>query len=208
MCGQRTNLMYTSQVLDRTWPLCPRCWDPDGSRHQYEPHPPLDSREGKQVSVLVADDGIVQKFVRYRERLGIVHRLGARYADLLRRRGVLVGKCRCCRAAGPLVETVQDETYGEVHVHRESVASDTVINRTKVFARDGWQCRLCGGRLDERLAYPHPQSPSVDHIVAKALGGLDVSSNLQAAHLRCNVLKGTKAQIPAWRLRYQLTEAR
>src|SRR5919199_5014932 len=94
LCGQPTGLEYASRVLERTLRLCPRCWDPDGSRKRLEPTPPVGSRQGKVVIVLSTDNnGRVDTCARYRERLGIVHRLGARYSARLQQLGVPIGRC-------------------------------------------------------------------------------------------------------------------
>lgn len=52
------------------------------------------------------------------------------------------------------------------------------------------RCGICELPMNRELAYPDPLSKSVDHIVPLALGGPHEQSNLQYAHLRCNVAKG------------------
>lgn len=64
------------------------------------------------------------------------------------------------------------------------------IHPRKVFERDGWTCRLCGKPVDREAVSPDPLSPTVDHILPVALGGLDVYTNVQCAHFSCNVRKG------------------
>ena len=61
-----------------------------------------------------------------------------------------------------------------------------------VFARDGYICQLCGGKIDQALEYPHPESRSIDHILPIARGGGHTFANVQAAHLRCNRAKGAR----------------
>lgn len=52
-------------------------------------------------------------------------------------------------------------------------------------------CAICGRPLDKTLIYPHPLSPTVDHIIPIARGGSNHDpGNLQAVHLICNVKKG------------------
>lgn len=58
--------------------------------------------------------------------------------------------------------------------------------------RDGWQCGLCREAIDPELHHPDPRSASIDHVLPRALGGLDVESNLQIAHLVCNERKGKR----------------
>ena len=46
-------------------------------------------------------------------------------------------------------------------------------------------CGICGMPVDKSLKYPHPMSPSVDHIIPCARGGSDDLDNLQLAHRKC-----------------------
>lgn len=69
----------------------------------------------------------------------------------------------------------------------------SLIDRDEVGARDGWRCGLCRKCVDPTLAYPSPQSPSLDHIVPLSLGGKHALSNVQISHLACNVAKGNRA---------------
>ena len=55
--------------------------------------------------------------------------------------------------------------------------------RRFVLARDNYVCWLCG----------LPGADSADHVVPRAQGGDDRLTNLRAAHLRCNISRGTKA---------------
>lgn len=63
----------------------------------------------------------------------------------------------------------------------------------EIYARDGWRCGLCRRKVDVGLTYPHPRSASLDHIVPLSLGGEHVRSNVQLAHLGCNVRKGARS---------------
>jgi 5-methylcytosine-specific restriction endonuclease McrA len=74
-------------------------------------------------------------------------------------------------------------------------AEAVTVDRLAILERDGWRCqvRKCLFRsrtIDPALAYPHPRSATLDHVVPHSLGGAYVPANLQAAHLRCNVVKG------------------
>lgn len=53
-------------------------------------------------------------------------------------------------------------------------------------------CGICRDILDLDLAWPDPRSKSVDHLVPLARGGTHEQSNLQWAHLSCNVRKGAR----------------
>lgn len=54
-------------------------------------------------------------------------------------------------------------------------------------------CGICGKPVDFSLRYPHPMSPTVDHIVPVSRGGhpSDIN-NLQLAHRCCNRQKSDK----------------
>ena len=67
-----------------------------------------------------------------------------------------------------------------------------------IYTRDKWCCRLCGARVNRRLKWPHPKSPSLDHIVPLSTGGADAPANVQLAHLRCNLRKSTRAIGQLW----------
>jgi hypothetical protein len=75
------------------------------------------------ATVFVSNADGVATYVRYRERLGIVHRPGARYAGRLRQLGIAIGECPLCGSAAPIHEIVHDPTHGEVHVHRERLGT-------------------------------------------------------------------------------------
>ena len=66
------------------------------------------------------------------------------------------------------------------------------VDRMDVAKRDGWRCHICDGRVDGGLAWPHPLSASIDHLVPIAAGGSHSMANVALAHLRCNISKGTK----------------
>ena len=55
--------------------------------------------------------------------------------------------------------------------------------------RDGGDCSICGAEVDFAKVFPDPGSPSVDHIVPLARGGLNVAENLALACLGCNRAK-------------------
>jgi len=76
---------------------------------------------------------------------------------------------------------------------RKRGARVETFHRADLAARDGWRCGLCSKPIDPDLAWPHPKSPSVDHVVPLAMGGEHSLANAQLAHLVCNTRKGTKA---------------
>lgn len=66
------------------------------------------------------------------------------------------------------------------------------INIYNIYKRDKWKCGICGGKVNKHLKYPHPLSPSLDHIIPLSKGGTHTRENVQLAHLRCNLSKGSK----------------
>lgn len=62
-----------------------------------------------------------------------------------------------------------------------------------IYERDGWLCGICGQKIKKRLKYPNPLSKSIDHIIPLIKGGSDSPINVQAAHLRCNMIKSAQS---------------
>lgn len=62
----------------------------------------------------------------------------------------------------------------------------------------GGTCGICAGPIDRRLKWPHPDSPSIDHILPLSMGGAHEQENAQWAHLACNLRKGNRlSETPA-----------
>lgn len=56
-------------------------------------------------------------------------------------------------------------------------------------------CGICGQSVDKSLKFPHPLSPTIDHIIPVDRGGhpSDID-NLQLAHFCCNRAKSNKVK--------------
>ncbi|MFD7109169.1 HNH endonuclease [Streptomyces microflavus] len=74
----------------------------------------------------------------------------------------------------------------------QQARTDEVFTPSEVHTRDGWTCQLCRLPIDPDVAWPHPESPSVDHVIPLSRGGTHALSNVQSAHLGCNSSKGDK----------------
>ena len=66
------------------------------------------------------------------------------------------------------------------------------IDPSEVFERDRYECRLCDEPLVMDAYWLDPLAPTVDHIVPLSKGGHHTYENVQAAHRRCNTVKGDR----------------
>lgn len=74
------------------------------------------------------------------------------------------------------------------------------IDRLAVWERDRGHCWICERSIDPELAFPHPLSPSLDHVIPLNRGGGHLMDNVAMSHLRCNISKQDKIldRVPAW----------
>lgn len=75
---------------------------------------------------------------------------------------------------------------------KRKASPDRFVVYDHIYERDNFTCRLCGKPIDMTQKWPHPSSPSIDHIVPLSLGGDHTYENCQAAHLHCNLKKQNK----------------
>ena len=67
-----------------------------------------------------------------------------------------------------------------------------VVDRRKVFDRDGWKCQVCGCNTPKRLrGTNHPRAPELDHRIAMSRGGSHTYENVQCCCRACNSAKGS-----------------
>lgn len=86
--------------------------------------------------------------------------------------------------------------YEARRARKRGTAIGAPFTNLEVFERDDWVCQLCSSPVDRALAWPDPESPSLDHVVALANGGAHSFDNVQLAHLRCNIQKGARKLEP------------
>ena len=68
------------------------------------------------------------------------------------------------------------------------------VSMRRIAERDGWRCHLCGRRVRDVKA-PNPLSPTLDHLVTLADGGVHEPSNVRLAHFACNSARGTGGEV-------------
>lgn len=101
--------------------------------------------------------------------------------------------------------TCSDDCYLEAckarkreHAHRrrarERAAFVAPVFRIDIYNRDGWTCQECGRPLDRTAEVPHPDAPTIDHIVPIAESGTHEPANVRATHFLCNSTRGTRGQ--------------
>lgn len=67
-----------------------------------------------------------------------------------------------------------------------------VVTEADIIQTHGADCHICTESIDFELAWPHPRSKSMDHVIPIAKGGGHELSNVKMAHLTCNQRKSDK----------------
>lgn len=68
---------------------------------------------------------------------------------------------------------------------------------TKLMARDGASCVLCQEKLNRHIRDPKDQMyVTFDHIIPRSRGGTSDIRNLQLAHQKCNLERGSDPILP------------
>lgn len=69
------------------------------------------------------------------------------------------------------------------------------LSAGEIAKRDGTDCGICGDPVDMTLTRADGlDCPSVDHVLPRSHGGTHDPSNLQLAHLRCNMAKSDRVE--------------
>lgn len=66
------------------------------------------------------------------------------------------------------------------------------VDRDVVGERDRWRCGICRHRIEKSLPWPHPKSPSLDHVIPLSEHGPHTYANCRIAHLDCNTKRGNR----------------
>lgn len=105
-----------------------------------------------------------------------------------------VRRCRLCSSRRRLAR-------GKVRgrCRRHGVPFDSSVKSVLIFERDAYVCQLCAKKCLSTFTLvngkPHPLSPTVDHIIAIAMGIKGHTwDNVQCACWQCNVKKGKQAK--------------
>lgn len=73
-----------------------------------------------------------------------------------------------------------------------------LVEPLEVFKRDNWICQICFKSVNPKSIDPYDsQRITLDHRLPIALGGTHTKTNLQTAHLSCNISKGARPQPPS-----------
>lgn len=100
----------------------------------------------------------------------------------------------CCRGCADADRHRMRNEHSALRRARRRNLQREPIEKQEIFIRDGWSCHLCGEGISRDLAWPHPMSASMDHIIPLSRGGSHTRENVAAAHLVCNLRK--HASIP------------
>ncbi len=86
----------------------------------------------------------------------------------------------------------QIRTNSQIRRARKNDTSFEKFDPLEIFERDNWTCGICKNPIDSKLKWPNSLSVSLDHIIPLSRGGTHTKENCQAAHLACNIQKGSK----------------
>lgn len=92
------------------------------------------------------------------------------------------------------LKKLRDSRHNHIKRARKRNCVSEKFDSIEIFKRDDWKCYLCGDKIDPKFKWPHPKSPSLDHIIPLSLGGNHLRTNTMATHLKCNLSKHTRSQ--------------
>lgn len=84
------------------------------------------------------------------------------------------------------------DRYHRRRALKKAATTGRPVRRAEIAARDGYACGICKAPVAMDAVWPDPLSPSLDHVVPLARGGVHDPLNVQLAHLGCNSSKGDR----------------
>lgn len=84
------------------------------------------------------------------------------------------------------------DNYHRRRALKKGASTGEAVELAAIAERDRWKCHLCGRKVSKARLWPHPESPSLDHVIPLTRGGMHDPSNVRLAHLRCNTAKGNR----------------
>lgn len=98
---------------------------------------------------------------------------------------------RLCDDCRTLKEREDRRKHKRRHRARIRCVPSEDYTLVEIAHRDGRRCGLCRHPVDMTLAVPHPDAPTIDHVLPLAAGGDNTRANVQLAHFLCNSKKGS-----------------
>ncbi|BBC30009.1 hypothetical protein SGFS_013030 [Streptomyces graminofaciens] len=84
------------------------------------------------------------------------------------------------------------DRYHRRRAQKKQTSTGEPVLLADIAERDGWRCHICGTRVGKKIAWPHPRSASLDHVVPLSKQGPHTPANVRLAHLGCNSSKGNR----------------
>ena len=158
-----------SSAADGRSLVCSRCAKAESLAQYLETHTPRSGFLTSDGSSKICSTCLVRKPL-------------AEYNRHNKTKDKLTARCRQCHAVA--MRTVSARR----RARKAGVACERV-DYTEIAKRDQWVCQICRRPVSPEIRWPDPQSGSIDHIVPVSKGGAHLRSNIQLAHLACNMKK-------------------
>lgn len=84
------------------------------------------------------------------------------------------------------------DRYHRRRAQKKAASTGEPVLLADIAERDRWRCHICGTRVGKKIAWPHPRSASLDHIVPLSQHGPHDPANVQLAHLGCNSARNNR----------------
>lgn len=84
------------------------------------------------------------------------------------------------------------DNYHRRRALKKAASTGEPVLLAAIAERDRWRCSICKKAVNPKLEWPHPKSPSLDHVVPLSKGGAHDPSNVALAHLGCNTAKNNR----------------